>query len=167
MSNPTLKDVRNRRAQIAKISADLKVEDDELAVAEKVLVRLGAGTGTPWPAPPPPPWAAAQPPPWAAAPPPPAPETEELSLSDTVKQLMTGNETLEQLIILLFENCIDVWWTANEVQALLGVLKGKEVPMGSVSPTLTAMKNSGVLVRDGLNVALASKVAALKSETAT
>lgn len=76
---------------------------------------------------------------------------------DEVRGLMTGNETLEQLTLLLFENCSDVWWTATEIQSHLSDLKGKEVPMGSISPMLTAMKNAGTIIRKGHDVALATK----------
>lgn len=50
------------------------------------------------------------------------------------------------------------WMTANEVRAKASELKGTEIPMGTVSPTLTDLKNAGLIVRDGLRVALASRV---------
>ncbi|WP_454648017.1 hypothetical protein [Bradyrhizobium liaoningense] len=74
-----------------------------------------------------------------------------------VQDVMVGNETLEQLTLLLFRNCSDTWWTATEIQDYLQRIKGKEVPMNSISPMLTAMKNAGTIVRDGHNVALTEK----------
>jgi hypothetical protein len=163
MTNPTLQDVRNRRAEIAKITADLKVEDAELATAEKVLIRLGATAPLPLM-----PVVIAEP---EAAPvsvsmPPASQEAESEGLvSDVVKNIMTGHESLEQLIALMFENCSDEWWTANEVQICLTEIKGKEVPMSSISPTLTNMKNNGVIVRDGFNVGLAARHKQMETAT--
>ncbi len=137
--NPTLADVRARRVEIAKIIGPLKTEDDELGIAEKALMRLAG--------------------PEEAKQSEPEPEQEEEeSLQDCVKRQMKGNETLEELIVLLFEQCIDDWWLATEVQDYLTRIKGREVPMSSVSPTLTKMKDAGTLVREGLKVALASRV---------
>ena len=158
--DPTLADVRARRAEIAKAVGPLMAEDDELKIAEKVLARLAE-------APEPAPTAAKVPPP---TPPPrpvtsPAPDDgasanddDGLSLEETVRQKLTGNENLEDLTKLLFDNCSDDWWTATEVQDYLTRVKGKEVPMSSVSPTLTKLKDAGVIVRDGLKVALKSRV---------
>lgn len=115
--------------------------------------------------------------PWAAnpvwtAPPPPAQtmmpidvpneeeedeDEEDIRVIDVVRSITGGNESLEQLTLLLFRNCSDTWWTAAEIQEHLQILKGKEVPMGSISPMLTAMKNNNVIVRDGLKVALTEK----------
>ncbi|WP_212472985.1 hypothetical protein [Bradyrhizobium liaoningense] len=78
-------------------------------------------------------------------------------LVEIVKKAMTGNENLEQLTLLLFESCSDTWWTATEIQDYLTRIKGKEVPMGSISPMLTALKNNGTITRNGHNVALVTK----------
>jgi hypothetical protein len=69
----------------------------------------------------------------------------------------TGKETLEELIVEMLEACTEDWWSAVEIQQCATEIRGKEVPMSSVSPTLTNMKNKGILVRDGLNVGLASR----------
>jgi hypothetical protein len=50
------------------------------------------------------------------------------------------------------------WMVANEVRSRASELKGAEIPMGTVSPTLTDLKNAGLIVRDGMKVALASRV---------
>ena len=70
---------------------------------------------------------------------------------------MTGRETLEELIKMMFVECNEEWWTANEVQQHLSLIKGREVPMSSVSPTLTKMKDNGIIVRRGLKVALVER----------
>jgi hypothetical protein len=75
-----------------------------------------------------------------------------------MKRKLTGKENLEEIITRLFEECGEIWWNANEVQEHLTLIKGRDVPMSSVSPTLTMMKNKGTLVRDGLSVALASRL---------
>jgi hypothetical protein len=80
-----------------------------------------------------------------------------------VQDVMAGNETLEQLTLLLFRNCSDIWWTANEIQDYLQRIKGKDVPMSSISPILTALKNSGVIVREGHNIALAEKAHGMRT----
>ncbi|WP_076860219.1 hypothetical protein [Bradyrhizobium mercantei] len=79
-----------------------------------------------------------------------------------VQDVMAGNETLEQLTLLLFRNCSDTWWTANEIQDYLQRIKGKDVPMSSISPILTALKNSGVIVREGHNIALTEKAHSMR-----
>jgi len=74
-----------------------------------------------------------------------------------VRDIMTGNETLEQLTMLLMRNSGDVWWTAAELQDFLTRVKDRDVPMASISPILTNLKNNGVIVRAGHNVALAGR----------
>lgn len=184
MTNPNLQDVRNRRREIRTLISNLATEDTDLFTAEKALLRLGGLSEAPLPPIPMIPPAALPPlPPFPVAPDPthtdvPAQNgaadesrdekdgggTEEeeeeddgRSLLDVVRDVMAGNETLEQLTLLLFRNCSDLWWNANEIQDHLQKLKGKEVPMGSISPMLTAMKNAGIIVRNGHSVALAER----------
>ncbi|WP_375393985.1 hypothetical protein [uncultured Sphingomonas sp.] len=47
-----------------------------------------------------------------------------------------------------------VWLTANEIQELAARLRGSEIPMSSVSPGLSEMKQDGTIERDGMKVAL-------------
>ncbi|WP_027517665.1 hypothetical protein [Bradyrhizobium sp. WSM1417] len=74
-----------------------------------------------------------------------------------VRDVMTGNETLEQLTMLLMRNCGDVWWTAAEIQTFLTKIKGREVPMASISPMLTNLKNNSVITRNGHEIALTER----------
>ena len=53
----------------------------------------------------------------------------------------------------------DPWMTANEIQEKVSEIKGIEVPMSSISPTLSQMKDN-VIIRKGLHVALKSRVEA-------
>jgi hypothetical protein len=149
--NPSLADVRARRAEIAaeiaKLVGPLQAEDQELASVENVLVRrFDVGE------------AESNSPPTAASPAAPEADADGPGVGDLVKGAIKGNETIEELIVLLMEHCSDPWWTAAEIQDHLTQVKGKEVPMSSVSPTLTNMKVKGLLVRNGMNVALASEV---------
>lgn len=52
-----------------------------------------------------------------------------------------------------------VWLTANEVQEFASKLRGGEgIPMSSVSPGLSDMKQDGTIERDGMKVALKSRL---------
>jgi hypothetical protein len=170
--NPSLADVRARRAEIAKTVEALQVEDGELAAAEGVLVRRFGTTPT----------APAQ---VSGSNPDaeifgkiedethealkaeaestaedaaPVDATEDDPLIVQVKEAMKGNESIVERIVLLMENCVDDWWTATEIQNYLTKLRGGDlVPMGTVSPTLTFMKRQGTIVREGHKVGLASR----------
>lgn len=50
------------------------------------------------------------------------------------------------------------WLTANEIQEFASKLKGGEIPMSSVSPGLSEMKQDGTIERDGMKVALKSRL---------
>jgi hypothetical protein len=123
------------------------------------VTTLAAATALP-PSPPPAPPVKASPPP---APTPGQDEAEDededdgLSLVDTVKNAMTGKENLQELIVLLMDQSSDTWWTANEIQSYLSEIKGRDVPMRSITFILDNMKDKGLLARDGLNVALPPK----------
>lgn len=58
----------------------------------------------------------------------------------------------------VLEEASSVWLTANEVQEKAKKLKGMDIPMGSVSPGLTEMKDDGFVVRVGLKVALKTRL---------
>lgn len=51
-----------------------------------------------------------------------------------------------------------VWLTANEIQESASKLKGGDIPMSSVSPGLSEMKQDGTIDRDGMKVALKSRL---------
>lgn len=55
-------------------------------------------------------------------------------------------------------NAENPWMTANEARDIASKLKGADIPMSSVSPMLTEMKDDGNIERDGMRVALASRV---------
>ncbi|MES0101890.1 hypothetical protein [Mesorhizobium sp. M0019] len=150
-TNPSLSDVAARREQLEEEIEERKLELAELAVAERVLRRLGEYTpvvrvrpAVPgvtlnslprhvWPPSPPPP------------PPPPPPRVEAYTVDPT-------KESVESLILIVLGASERVWWTANELQAELTVLKGAEVPMSTISPTLSNMKGTGKIIRKGMKV---------------
>jgi hypothetical protein len=88
----------------------------------------------------------------------PAASEEESTLVKTVRAELKGNETLKELIVLLLDTCTEDWWTANEIKDHLSDVTGRDIPISSISPTLTVMKDAGILVRTGHNVALASRI---------
>lgn len=163
--NPTLRDVTKRRAAIRDERQQIEVrvrqlaaEDQELAVAERVLSRLASqatpvpmgslfgsdkaevSVGLPPPPPPPPmPWAVPAPLP----PPPPYNPPKEM--------------TIEEIISFVLELNVNPWVTANEIQEQAKSF-GKEIPMSSLSPTLSNMKKKEMIERDGLKVALAARI---------
>ena len=69
-----------------------------------------------------------------------------------------GDETIEYLLSFLLTAAPEPWHSSNDLQAYVSHLKGRDVPMSSVSPTLSNMKSKGVIVRDGLKVALGARV---------
>jgi hypothetical protein len=147
--NPSLADVRARRAEIAKIIEPLQAEERELAAVEAVLVRRFGSTP---PAGPTPATASSVAPQGAEK-----SDDDEEFVHDVVKRKMKGNETIEELILMSLDECSEDWWTAAQMQENLKEIKGREVPMSSVSPTLSNMKNRGLIVRDGLNFALPAR----------
>lgn len=156
--NPSLEDVKRRRVANAaerKRHEDsigiLLAEDQELAIAEKVLERLQAGGAwiTPPPVPPPPPF----------APPPPLKGIVEAVAPPYPWENLAGM-TVEEAITQVLKSNVDPWMTANEIQEIAKLL-GKDIPMASISPTLSNMKGK-TIVRDGLKVALISRVPAFE-----
>lgn len=67
--------------------------------------------------------------------------------------------SIADVILAIMRKAEKVWWTANELQDLASEARGSEVPMTSISPNLSKLKNNGDIVRDDLKVALAERVA--------
>lgn len=67
-------------------------------------------------------------------------------------------KTNKDAMLMALRIASDVWLTANELQERASKLKAKDIPMATISPTLTNLKNAGVIVRDGFKVALASRL---------
>ena len=153
--NPSLQDVLERRAYLKARRArlarfvgtvnDLIVragrEDRELEQVETVLRRLAGDQLGPKPEPQT------------------SPEVVPGSVGlQRIKESMSGTETVEQLTTRLLSESAPPWWTSSQLQTALSTLKGKQVPMNTLSPTLWKMAKAGVIVRDSLTVALASRI---------
>ncbi|MER9116695.1 hypothetical protein NKH93_08730 [Mesorhizobium sp. M0954] len=145
-TNPSLSDVAARREQLEAEIEERKLELSELAVAERVLRRLGEYT---------PSVRASQTVPGVTLnslprhvlPPPPLSSKVENYTVDPAR------ESVESLILIVLGASDKVWWTANQLQVEVSALKGVEVPMSTISPTLSMMKGAGKIVRDGMRVA--------------
>lgn len=66
--------------------------------------------------------------------------------------------TKKQMIIEALNAPHPLWQTANEVRDKVSAMAGKEVPMSSISPALSDLKNSDTIVRNDMVVALALRV---------
>ncbi len=69
-----------------------------------------------------------------------------------------GNKTTKDLIRAYLASTPSLWKTSEDVQRGVSEIKGFEVPMGTIGPTLSNMKNNGEIFRDGNKVALAERV---------
>lgn len=175
--NPSLHDVKVRRAAIREERQHIEtrmrlltVEDQELAAAERVLARFvknpPAANGSTGPVP----GVPESPGPKATTglfpndmtgtgalpyPPPPLPPPPVYPAPKDM--------TIEEIIAFVLDLNIEPWMTANDIQeqAKAG---GKDIPMSSLSPTLSNMKKKEIIERDGLKVALVSR---LKNKAAT
>jgi hypothetical protein len=160
MSNsPTIVDVKARREeikalrlQIARQDQELLQEDNDLLAAERALLRLSGVSP------------AAQ----MTMADPSAPIPSSSDLGDWVTSTgwrhpgtsVSKDGTLEQIIEWLLSGAVNPWAESTQIAAAVASVKERQVPMSSISPTLWNMKKKGTIVRDGLKVALASRVAA-------
>jgi hypothetical protein len=66
--------------------------------------------------------------------------------------------TKNQMIVEALHSPRPLWQTANEIQEFVSLLDGKDVPMSSISPALSALKKDGTIVRSDKVVALALRL---------
>lgn len=133
--NPTLEQVRARRKAIAEEDAKLEsIERNLLAIAEaweslyhrkKETVALPLQNG-------------------------PVTRTSEGLTASAPSRRLTKRE----MIIEALNAPRDLWQQASDIQAYVSSLSGTNVPMSSISPELTGMKNNGTIVRKEKFVAL-------------
>lgn len=126
--------IKERRAELAKMREAIDAEERELSIAERVLVRLHRHAPAPLPAVP--------------------------TIEQAASKLQNRSTSTESLIERALRECATVWYTSAEVRVDVSRLKGKDVPMTTIGPTLTAMKRNGTIVRDGNKVALAERATA-------
>ena len=67
-------------------------------------------------------------------------------------------KTTKDALLLALKVSTEPWMTANELQVRASSLKAAEIPMATVSPTLSNLKNAGLIVREGHRVALATRI---------
>ncbi len=133
IKNPDLTDVKRRRAQIVKQRAALIEEDEELEIAERVLSRL-VQVGEP------------------------RQREHEIKFEVAPVFAMRSKPTMKEMITKALRESDRLWISANDVQRAVSLTKGTDVPMPSISPILSVMKKEGTIRRDGLKIALASRV---------
>lgn len=88
-------------------------------------------------------------------------EVPSVSMQADVGQVsvsVSRPKTTKQVILEYLERTPTMWRTANDVQDNVSEIKGARVPMSSISPTLSELKRAGLIVRDNLRVALATRV---------
>lgn len=136
----SLHSVIARLAEIERLQSQMAAERDELLIAKRVLERLEKN------------------PPQRPLPPPPPPPHRPLVFFAPMMGEPSRPPRLAEFFLKTLQDADPPWMTANEVQVAASTLKGSEIPMSSVSPTLTDLKNKGLVARDGLKVALATRV---------
>ena len=82
----------------------------------------------------------------------------EAPKSEVVAALVERSITSKAVFLAVLRQAADPWMTANEIQERASAIKGHDVPMATVSPTLSNMKKLGLIVRDGMKVALAERL---------
>lgn len=136
-TNPSLQDIRARRKAIAEQRKALEAEDRHLADLEQALKQFAARYSQS-----------------AAAP---VPQKDLLALPALLNTSRPAKPGTGRLIIETLKTG-PLWTTAVEIRRAVSTAKGKDVPMSSISPTLTDMKKRGVLTRRGMEVALAERL---------
>lgn len=84
--------------------------------------------------------------------------TEQAVMGDVVEAVIVRALPTRALFMSILRQSENPWMTANEIQERASAIKGQEVPMATVSPTLSNMKNVGVIRREGLKVALTERL---------
>jgi hypothetical protein len=64
----------------------------------------------------------------------------------------------KEVFVHVLRNSPEPWLTSSEIRKRTSALKEVEIPMGTIAPNLTEMKGVGIVMRDGLKVALAERV---------
>ena len=141
----SLSAIRLQKASLNRVILDAQAQLADLEVAERIVRRFGQET-----------------------------EAERPSI-DAMDDLLTrakigeakvapsnppldGKLTTRAVFLAVLRQSADPWMTANEIQERASAIKGQEVPMSTVSPTLSNLKNSGLVERDGFKVALAERL---------
>jgi hypothetical protein len=73
-------------------------------------------------------------------------------------EYQTRRLRLPDLVVEAMRSIDSIWTDAVTIQTEASRIRGDEVPMGSISPTLTVLKDQGVVERDGMKVALKERL---------
>ena len=74
-------------------------------------------------------------------------------------------QTKAEMIVGILTSAEPPWMTGQAIREKFSAAKGEEVAMTALSPMLSKLKEDGVLVRRGLEVALASRVQNIEAPT--
>jgi hypothetical protein len=74
-------------------------------------------------------------------------------------------ETIKSIMVTVMRSMPDIWTTARELQARVSEIKGREVPMSTISPTLSELKSDDLLARDGMKIALNERLKEIEPST--
>lgn len=138
MSDSDLSLIRTRRAEIAKLRAELDAEDADLNITEKTLARLQAKSQTG--------------------------DTVTRARRRIIRRIGQFGISQKEMLIGTLRAEPSPW--VRDVRALQERIKeihGAEIPMTSIYPYLTELKNAGIILRGKSGeIALAERVKAQK-----
>lgn len=136
--------IREQKATLSRVILDAQAQMADLEVAERIVLRFGQAASDQRPS---------------------DDDIADLLGDVAVEQKPTiarlninGVLTTRSLIISVLRQSPDSWMTANEISERASSIKGRDVPLATVSPALSLMKNDGLIVRDGLKVTLAERL---------
>ena len=139
MSNPSLSDDRARRAKIAEQISALQAEDKGLAYAQDVLESLAEGDGG-----------------------------FHIHVKPRPRPLVVVYPTPPRgqahKVLEVMRDSPKVWWKSADLAEAYKERFGAEIVQASLHPLLSKLKNDGIIVRVGRNVALPEKSKASPSE---
>jgi hypothetical protein len=140
--NPTLTSIRARRAEITKLRQALDLEDQELAVAERVVSRLEAHT---------------------------AMQNENVDLSvpmvahssvSATAMLIPAPARQADFVIATLRASENVWFESSAaLEREIAKTHGVIIKPTSLQPLLSNLKKRGAIVREGPRIALAQRAA--------
>ena len=84
-------------------------------------------------------------------------EQAEEPITDKPVDIPAGMSAKAALVHVL-KNSDRIWLTAGDLKRRVEAILGREVPMSTISPTLSNLKSDGVIVRSNLKVAHAERV---------
>ncbi len=136
--------IREQKAALKRVIADAQAQLADLEVAERIVRRFGeAIDGS-------------------------RPDQTEMDdligghdvMPSALKSVQGSgrNLTTKALMIAVLRQSPSLWVKSDELRERVIAIKGQDVPMGTIGPTLSNLKNEGVIVRDGFKVALTERL---------